>query len=92
MYKTCTKDDSNFLQILLEIQDFSTIIQVNKDVVRHRTRSGLPVGETDGPRRGPTWQGFRGPAEALLRLIKFQDFNQKSSSERVGRNARPLFV
>ena len=22
------------------------------------------------PRRGPTWQGFRGPAEALLRLIE----------------------
>ena len=61
---------SNFLQILLEIQDFSTIIQVNKDVVRHRTRSGLPVGETDGSRRGPSRQGFRGPAEALLRLIQ----------------------
>lgn len=55
MYKPCTKDDSNFLQILLEIQDFSTIIQVNKDVVRHKTRSGLPVGETDGSRRGPPW-------------------------------------
>ena len=32
----------------------------------HRTRSGLPVGETDGPRRGPSRQGFRRPAEALL--------------------------
>ena len=35
----------------------------------HRTRSGLPVGETDGPRRGPPRQGSGGHAEALLQQV-----------------------
>ena len=35
----------------------------------HRTRSGLPVGETDGPRRGPSRQGSGGHAEALLQQV-----------------------
>ena len=35
----------------------------------HRTRSGLPVGETDGPRRGSPRPRSGGSAEALLQVI-----------------------
>ena len=56
----------------------------------HRTRSGLPVGETDGPRRGPSRQGFRRPAEALL-LIGWNPWYSKDLSKRRSRKWSPLF-
>ena len=43
----------------------------------------------DGPRRGPSRQGFRGPAEALLRLIKP---DKEALFERERGNRFPLFL
>ena len=43
------------------------------EVVTDSTKKNLEMRvDADGPRRGPSRQGLRGPAEALLRLIKFR--------------------